>query len=259
MLQGERIQFILATIKTTGTVRVAELAKTLGTSENSIRRDLRQLELQKCVNRIHGGAVLVEHGGDPIVPLRDRTSLQPKQKQAIARKAMELVVPGSTIILDSGSTTYALAELIERKADSRMKVITNAIDIATLLSRNDAIELLLPGGTLLVETGSLVGPFAEAFFPRIHADIGFFGATAFSLKTGFTNNNMIETGVKRTMVASAKRIVALLDSSKLGRESTYPFADRADVIVTSEGVHSSTAQAIRDRGIELIIAPLLPA
>ena len=81
----------------------------------------------------------------------------------------------------------------------------------------------------------------------------------FSLLTGLTNNNMIESGVKRTMVASAKRIVALLDSSKLGRESTYPFADRGDVIVTGEGVHSSTAQAIRDRGIELIIAPLLPA
>jgi DeoR/GlpR family transcriptional regulator of sugar metabolism len=108
LLQGERLQIILSTIKKHGIVRTDELARSLGASENSIRRDLRQLEERQIVNRIHGGAVLADHSGDTIVPLSERSHIETEQKRSIASAAAELVMANSTIVLDAGSTTSLL-------------------------------------------------------------------------------------------------------------------------------------------------------
>lgn len=259
LLQGERLQIIISNLKKSGVVRVDELSKILSTSENSIRRDLKRLEEQKIVERIHGGAILINQREDEIVPISKRSRIHTDEKLSIALAALELIEPNMTITLDAGSTVSALAEKINENITFPLTIITNSLETAAILEKNTNFEMLVSGGAISQNQRSLIGPYAESFFGRIHADMLFLGASGIAEKTGLTNSNMVEVGVKRAMIASARRTIALLDSSKIDHIATYPIADIDDIdtVITDTEVSDATIATLKSYKQSLVIAKSL--
>jgi len=158
MLIDERRQHMLAKIQRDGRVLVSELSDALGISRITIRKDLDYLQSKGLVQRTHGGALSAQSSALLDPSLREKEQKQSKEKQRIAEAAALLVEEGLCVLLDSGTTTTAIARELRRF--SRLTVITNAVNIATELAGTD-FEVILTGGTLRKNSFSLVGPLAE--------------------------------------------------------------------------------------------------
>ncbi|MCV7279540.1 DeoR/GlpR transcriptional regulator [Mycolicibacterium flavescens] len=222
-------------------VESAELARYFGVSAESIRKDLAQLEARGLLRRVHGGAVAPQRRSDePAVGTRTERSAQ---KTAIARRALELVPDGGSLLLDAGSTTLRLAELLP--ADRGLVVYTNALPLATvLLQRGVAVVTL--GGRVRPETGAAVGPLTVAALSGLNLDVAFLGTNALSFERGLTTPDADEAHVKRAMLAAARQRVFLVDASKFGRESLARHADldEVDVLVTDASEHRDRLAAL---------------
>ena len=158
MLIDERRQYILGLLQSDGRVLVAELSRQLGISQITIRKDLDHLEGKGLIQRTHGGALPVQTGAlfDP--SLQEKQKQHSHEKQRIAAAAARLVQEGQCVMLDSGTTTTAIARALRRF--SQLTVITNAVNIAAELAGTN-FEVILTGGTLRKNSFSLVGPLAE--------------------------------------------------------------------------------------------------
>jgi DeoR family transcriptional regulator of aga operon len=252
MLIEERRQHILALVQQNGRVLVEDLSRDLGISRITIRKDLDQLQDRGLLLRTHGGALLPQSGAlfDP--SLKEKETRHSQEKQRIADAAVALIQEGQCVLLDSGTTTTAIARALRRF--SRLTVITNAVNIAADLSGTD-FEVVLTGGTLRRNSFSLVGPLAEEVLAEIHADVLFLGVDGFDLKAGLTTPNIMESRVNRAMVNAATTTVAVCDSTKFGRRSLSKIVDPTAVhhIITDVGLPRSTADAVRDLGIRLTL------
>lgn len=216
MLIEERRQHILAIAQSEGRVRVRDLSKALGISQITIRKDLDYLQAKGLLQRSHGGALPAQPGAlfDP--SLQEKEKSHHPEKERIGNAAAEMVKEGQCIMLDSGTTTTAVAHALKRFA--RLTVITNAVNIAAELTNTD-FEVILTGGILRKNSFSLVGPLAEDMLAEMHADILFLGVDGFDLEIGLTTPNLLESRVNRAMVTGATRVVAVCDSTKFDRRS----------------------------------------
>jgi DeoR family transcriptional regulator of aga operon len=216
MLIEERRQRILAIAQSNGRVLVRDLSKAFGISQITIRKDLDYLQLKGLLQRSHGGALPVQVGAlfDP--PLKEKEGSHHPEKGRIAQAAAEMVQEGQCVMLDSGTTTTAVAHALKRF--SRLTVITNAVNIAADLTGTD-FEVILTGGILRKNSFSLVGPLAEDMLAEMHADILFLGVDGFDVEAGLTTPNLMESRVNRAMVRAASKTVAVCDSTKFNRHS----------------------------------------
>lgn len=216
LLIDERRQHILALIQKNGRVLVGELSRTLGISQITIRKDLEYLQSKGLVQRTHGGALRIQSGAlfDP--SLQEKQKQHSQEKQRIAVAAAKMVEEGQCVMLDSGTTTAAIAS--ELKRFSQLTVITNAVNIAADLTTTN-LEVILIGGTLRKNSFSLVGPLAEDVLEEMHADILFLGVDGFDPEIGLTTPNFLESRVNRAMVKAARHVVAVCDSTKFERRS----------------------------------------
>lgn len=205
-----RRQAILDLLRRYGGMSTHELAKRLGVSEATIRRDLALLAQQGLLQRDHGGAFLSE--GEPPYALKLRQNRE--AKEAIAKKALELVSEGNTVILDSGTTTLALARLLAGKP---IRAIALDVPVAQAMAKGDT-EVLIVGGIVRNGFYSLVGSWACEFLEGLRADVFFMGADAFDLD-GVTNYTFEEAMVKRKAMAVSQATVLLADRSKWGRRA----------------------------------------
>jgi DeoR family transcriptional regulator of aga operon len=251
MLVEERRQHMLNLIQRDRRVLVSELSDTLGVSRITIRKDLDYLESRGLVQRTHGGALAPQSSALLDPSLREKEQKQLKEKQRIAEAAASLVEEGLCIILDSGTTTTAIARELRRF--SRLTVITNAVNIATELAATD-FEIILTGGTLRKNSFSLVGPLAEDLLSEMHADILFLGVDGFDLKVGLTTPNVLESRVNRAMVNAAARVVAVCDSTKFNRRSLALIAPPSAVhtVITDEQFSNEDMETLTSAGIEVI-------
>ena len=232
---------------------VKELGPRFETSQVTIRKDLEILHSRGLVYRTHGGALPVTTGALLDPSLREKEKLHRKEKQLIGAAAARLVREGESIVLDSGTTTTALARNLR---DFRhLTVITNAVNIAAELA-GTAIEVILTGGTLRENSFSLVGPLAEETLHRLSADICFLGVDGFDVHFGLTTPNLLEASVNRVMMEIAKRVVAVCDSSKFGRRSLSLIAPTSSMqqAVTDTRISKSDLKALADAGIEVTLA-----
>ncbi len=219
------------------------LAERFGGSLSTVRRVLDSLESRGIVRRHHGGASLVET--DALSLENDfvaRLQRQADQKFAIASLVAEQVQPGTTVILDGGSTTYAVARLL---AEKRVQVITNSLPVASLFGEVGHVETIVTGGNILGRLGVLVGPLCEASFEQVHADVAILGGTGLT-ENGVWNHNALVIAAQRKMIAAAERTVFALDASKLGRKAlslTAPFGPKM-TIVTNTPPAAPVQQAI---------------
>ena len=252
MLIEERRQHILSLIQKKGRVLVDELSVQLDLSKITIRKDLDYLQSKELLVRTHGGALPVHAGTLSDPPIEDKEELHHEDKLKIAKAAVSTISEGQCIILDSGTTTTAIArELLVFK---RLTVITNALNIAADLARSD-FEVILIGGSLRKNSMSLVGPLAEDVLREMHADVLFIGVDGFDTKIGLTTPNVLEARVNRAMVNAAERVVAVCDSSKFNRRSLSLIVDASAIhhVITDSNLSPEQARAIQDAGIQLTV------
>src|SRR5882757_1880146 len=216
MLIDERRQHILELIQHQGRALVSDLSEQLNISQITIRKDLDYLQSKGVIQRSHGGALRVQSSTliDPTLQEKQKHNI--REKERIAAAATKMVEEGQCIILDSGTTTTAVAERLKRF--KQLTVITNAVNIAAELAGTD-FEVILVGGTLRKNSFSLVGPLAEDNLEEMHADILFLGVDGFDLEVGITTPNFLESRIGRAMVKAARQVVAVCDSSKFNHRS----------------------------------------
>src|SRR6201996_1617626 len=216
MLIDERRQHILELIQSQGRALVSDLSEQLNISQITIRKDLDYLQSKGVIQRSHGGALRVQSSAliDPTLQEKQKHNL--REKERIAAAAAKMVEEGQCVILDSGTTTTAVAERLKRF--KHLTIITNAVNIAAELAGTD-LEVILVGGTMRKNSFSLVGPLAEDNLEEMHADILFLGVDGFDLEVGITTPNLLESRVNRAMVKAARHVVAVCDSSKFNRRS----------------------------------------
>ncbi len=252
MLIDERRQHILGLLQSDGRVLVAELSSQLGISQITIRKDLDHLEAKGLIQRTHGGALPVQTGAlfDP--SLQEKQKQHSHEKQRIAAAAARLVQEGQCVMLDSGTTTTAIAQALRRF--SQLTVITNAVNIAAELAGTN-FEVILTGGTLRKNSFSLVGPLAEDVLEEMHADILFLGVDGFDIEIGVTTPNVLESRVNRAMVKAARRVVAVCDSTKFGRRSLSRIVSPAAIhqVITDKNVPQQIVEALQSQNIEITI------
>jgi DeoR family transcriptional regulator of aga operon len=252
MLIDERRNHLLNLIQRDGRILVAEISDALGISRITIRKDLDFLESKGLVLRTHGGALSPQGSTLLDRSLQEKEQMQLKEKLRIAEAAASLVKEGQCVLLDSGTTTTAIARELRRF--SHLTVITNAVNIASELAGTD-FEVILTGGTLRKNSFSLVGPLAEEVLSEMHADILFLGVDGFDTKIGPMTPNVLESRVNRAMVKAATRVVAVCDSTKFIRRSLALIVPPKAIhtVITDDQLGSEDAERLRSAGIEVIL------
>lgn len=251
MYAPERQQQILDTARTDGRVEVVVLAERFGVTPETIRRDLSALERRGQLRRVHGGALPMDVlEPEPTVDLR-RVRFS-EEKQRIAERAVQEIRPGATVLLDSGTSTAAIAGLLP--ADAELTVITNSVSTAAMLAERPGIELLLLGGRVRPRTGAAVGAWLEHALTDVCVDVAFLGTNGYHVDRGFTTPDQVEAAAKRAMLAAARQVVVAADSSKAGQVSLHRFAAPADValLITDTGLDEETAESLDAIGLDLI-------
>ncbi len=239
-----------------GFVRVRELSDRFGVSTVTVRNDLQTLEERRLAHRVHGGA-MAANASRGERPFEEVVSQRATEKSAIASAAAALVSSGESVLIDVGTTAAALAEALVARSDLfDLTVFTNGLKIALALeAAHPRITIVVTGGTLRPKQHSLVDPLACSLLQVLHADTVFLGCNGFDLGAGVTNVNLPEAAVKRSMIAAAARCVVLADSTKIGVRTLAPVCsiDAVDVLVTDSGINDVQLEAIRSRGVEVLV------
>lgn len=248
----ERREKIVELVNSLGTVSFAQLKAAFpDVSEMTLRTDLKALDEERRLVRVHGGAKSVEVvvGTDDFL-LRRALRCAPEKAQ-IAQKTLALLRPDMTIYLDSGSTTTALARLIP---DERFQIFTSSLSCANELLRLTRARVFLPGGFVNRYSQSLCGIEAVRTVGRINFDLALIGTTSFSDKTGFSCGMEEEAQLKRAVIAQAEQSYVLMDAGKVGLTSAFSFAtlDEVDGIVSDDGLPTALADACRARGKQVL-------
>jgi DeoR/GlpR family transcriptional regulator of sugar metabolism len=252
----ERQQQIYRLLEEHGRVLVADLAAAFGVSEQTIRKDLLTLEADRRAVRTHGGAIAVERGG-PELAFEVRSRIEADAKRRIGIAAARFVQDGETIALDASTTALEVARQLRLRRDwTALTVVTNGIRIAEQLAGHEGITILLPGGRMRWEALSVVGPWGDGFFRRINVSRAFLGAAGFTVQAGLTDATEEEAQIKRSMVASAGEVTAVIDGTKWGRATLATFCrtDRIDRIVSNEPLPPGLADAAAREQVELVVA-----
>ena len=252
MLNEERRRSILELLNRDGRVFVKELAHQFQTSQVTIRKDLESLHEQNHLHRTHGGALPCREGALEDPTLREKEQQHRKEKLHIATAAARMVNEGQVVILDSGTTTTAIARAL--RVFKKLTVVTNAVNIAVELA-GTPIDVILTGGTLRKNSFSLVGPIAEETLAHLNADILFLGVDGFDARHGLSTPNLLESKVNRMMAEIAKRTVAVCDSSKFGRRSLSLIMETSAIqqVITDRGISKSDLRVLKEAGVEVTI------
>jgi len=252
VLNEERRRALVDFVNQNGRALVRDLARKYSSSEITIRRDLELLHNRGLIYRTHGGALPIRAGIDSDRNLSERERQHPREKQRIAAAAAKLVREGQSVVLDSGSTTTAIARTL--RGFQHLTVITNAINIASELS-GTSLDVILTGGMLRANSYSLVGPIAEESLRRLKADILFLGVDGFDTQTGVSTPNLLEAQLNRLMVQIAARVIAVCDSSKFGRSSLSSIVPLSNIhgVITDHQIPSQHLRALKKVGNETIL------
>lgn len=244
----DQIHFLL---QEHGNLTVTDLALRFNVSEMTIRRDLKNLAALGFVQREHGRAIF--NDAPPMDTLHMlRLGEASIEKTKIGRLAATLVETGDSIILDAGTTTLALAQALCTKCI----VITNSIPIASILGNKEGITLLMTGGEVRGGTYALVGAMSRSAFIGFSADKLFLGASGVSIEKGLSTANMPESEVKQAMIKSAKEVILVAHSAKIGKVSFHTFApwELINTLVTDVGLPIHIKEELEELGVQVLLA-----
>ncbi|HZJ88329.1 MAG TPA: DeoR/GlpR family DNA-binding transcription regulator [Sphaerochaeta sp.] len=253
MFQDQRREKILQLLQENGSCRVQELKKLFKVSEPTIRSDLESLEKTGLITRQHGGAYLNALAAAPLsltLPSRGHD----EEKARIGKKAAEFVNNGDNIILDSGTTVSEMVRHISTRHN--LSIVTNALNIALQLGMEPTNNVLVVGGEFKPPTFSLTGEKGLDLFENLYVEKLFLATGGFSLDAGLTYPSFTDLAIKRAMIASAKTIYLLADSSKLERVlfASLGSANKIKYLVTDDGIDPEYIKKLKAVGITVIIA-----
>ncbi len=252
-----RRQTILGLLREAGELQLDELAARLSVSLNTIRNDFDTLEAEGLLKRVRGGATLPPNPDEqPDVgdkAFLSRCAINRRAKQRIARWAAELVEDGDTILLDASSTVYHVARSLQDRRN--LTVITNGVEVGRLLSRNPSNTVLIIGGRLAPGGAAVTGLFGERLLNGLHVKTAFVSCTGFTLEAGLTEAALDEAPLKSKMLATAGKVVALVDSSKFGKVDLTPFASVAQIshIFTDSDLDPAWVEKLRTAACRLTV------
>jgi DeoR/GlpR family transcriptional regulator of sugar metabolism len=236
-LARQRQAFILERVREQGGVRVADLVRALGVSDMTVRRDLELLDERGLLEKVHGGAAMIE-GSSKFEPgFTIKSAMMEREKAGIAEAAVAFVEPGTAIAISAGTTTFALAR---RLVDiPGLTVVTNSVPVADVLYRDGRGDqtVILSGG-VRTPSDALVGPFAVDVIRSLHVDTVFMGVHGMDLRSGFTTPNILEAETDRALIQAGRRLVLLADHTKWGviGISSIGRLQEADALITDAGL-----------------------
>jgi DeoR family transcriptional regulator of aga operon len=255
MTPQTRLSRILDIINSRGEAQIADLSTSLGVSDMTIRRDLDALALNGKVIRTHGGAAL---SGRVVFDFQfmQRSREHEAAKQQIAVIAASLVKDGQSVLLDSGTTTLAVAHAL--KAKKRLTVITTSLPIASELQHCEHIDLILLGGALRREAPDLIGPLTENNLEQLKADIAFIGADAVDTHGKAYNKSMAVARMLTRMATSARQVYVVADSTKIGHTALSRFGTLKgwNGLITDNDLPSLQVAALHKAGCKVLQPPL---
>jgi DeoR/GlpR family transcriptional regulator of sugar metabolism len=255
VLAQQRQQAILDLVHQHGGVRVSELVRLFNVSDMTIRRDLEALAERGLVDKVHGGATGMSAGSTEEPGFAAKSVRQQAEKEAIARKAAELVQPGTAVALSAGTTTWALARVLTEVPG--LTVVTNSLPVAEVLHRSgrDDQTVVLTGG-VRTPSDALVGPVAVSAIRSLNVDLLLMGVHGFTTHAGFTTPNLLEAETDRALVGAARRLVVLADHTKWGviGISTIARLRDADILVTDTGLDPGARAELAAEVGELMVA-----
>lgn len=254
----ERHEYILQQLSLHGRVEVKALVDYFNTSEVTVRADLRKLEKENKLKRFHGGAQSLDSLPHTIkepeseIKLESRYKINASAKERIAVAAADMVSPGSSVILDSGSTTHLVANHIAEHGG--VIAITNNLPAAQALADAPNTTLVICGGTYRAKTKSLHGTKAEQCLDGVSADMLFIGADGIEPDKGITTFNE-GYSISAVMAACAQSIVAVVDSTKVGRVgfNRVLATETIDILVTDDGIKGEQVQAFEEKGVKVVV------
>ncbi|MFZ1467442.1 MAG: DeoR/GlpR family DNA-binding transcription regulator [Paracoccaceae bacterium] len=235
-----------------GTARVQSLASTLDVSDETIRRNLRRLAEGGLVQKLHGGARLVERAVEADLQTRIQENAGPKRR--IAQEVARLVADGTSLFLDVGSTTNHIADALQSHAD--LSIVTNSVAVAFKLAMRNGNRVFFAGGELRANDGGSFGPEALEFLQNFRLDLAVISTSAICPQRGFLFSDLSEAQLARTMVQNASRCVVAADSRKFRRTAPISLGDprQIDVLVCDEVPPPEIQDAAREWGTKICIA-----
>lgn len=248
----ERRSMIISQLNEKKSILVQEIAPFFGVTEETIRRDLKELENQGLLTRTHGGAVLSDDSNVE-APIEIREGINIAGKDTIGKEAAKLINYGDTIILDASTSSLFVAKHLKDKKG--LTVITNAEKVIFELSGCEDINLISTGGILRHKSLSYVGRAAENSLVNYYADKVFFSCKGFSPVRGLSDSNEQESGMRKTMLKCSKRAIFLCDHTKfdkVGYTTTAGLVD-IDLIITDSALPTDWVESIESNGIKIII------
>jgi len=245
MLTTQRKHLILSRLAMQGQIVARELAEELGTSEDTIRRDLRELAQQGKLQRVHGGALPASVAtGD----LRVREQVSSQEKQALGRHGAQLIKPGQVVMVDGGTTAIQLARHLP--PDLRATVITHSPNVAVELAAHPHVDIIVLGGRLFRHSMVNVGVSVIEAASRYRADLFFLGVTGVHPEAGLSTGDAEEADVKRALHARAAETIVLASSEKLLSASPFVVAPMhtLSLLIVPDDTPPKTVKALRAGG-----------
>jgi DeoR/GlpR family transcriptional regulator of sugar metabolism len=252
MLSQQRQDQIYSLIKQRKSALVTELSEALGISMSTVRRDLTELEERGLVQRVHGGAILIQAEGEPPVMLRADQNAEAKTR--IAAAAAALVHDGDTIILTSGSTVMAMLPFLV--ARQNLTIITNVINVAYRLASYPHISVVVLGGWLRHSEFSLLGHLTQESLKDLYASRIFHGTFGLDPGYGLTGTYVQEVETDRYLINAAAQLIVLADASKfehIGPIRLVPI-DRIHTLITEPGAPGAILAQLESRGVRVVLA-----
>jgi len=249
---NERHTQILNILHNQGSVMVTDLAEKLAVSSVTIRKDLTYLEEQKLLYRTHGKAILI----DPYINNRhvsEKEKLFMEEKRLIGIEATKLIKPNDSILIASGTTMHAFARHINPKEN--LTVITSALTVSSILSKNKRIDVIQLGGFLRNSSVSTVGDYAIQMLNDFSCSKLFMGVDGLDLDYGITTTNAMEALLNRAMIEISQKVIVLTDSSKFDKRGFSKICDNdhVDQVITDDKIPRKILEGLKEQGIEVTV------
>ena len=250
MLSVTRINEIRNIIQKNKSVLVSDLAKRYDVTEETIRRDLKQLEKEGILTRVYGGAYSLE-GVQNDVTVRLRKNILSEEKDVIAGQCLRFINDGDSIFLDGSTTASSLANLI---LDRSLSVVTNSLMIAQVLSSSSSINLFLIGGKYNGNSMTFTGTTATETLKEYFVDKAFISCRNISPDKGLTDSDQEQALIRKTAIQNCNHSFLIADHTKLGHNSFYKVADlkEIDTFITNRPIDASWAQIMGKDRVEVI-------
>lgn len=251
MLYNERAEVILQQLQLQSTVKVTELSQLLQVSVDTVRRDLKNMEQEGRIKYVRGGACLPEDRNS-FSNFTGREIIHSEWKREAARKALTYIKEGDVVALNSGTTNTVLAQELAG-VNLKFTVVTNNYAAMNILMQNPMIRLIAIGGTMDPLERSTYGTVCEEEFAAYHPDVAFLSINAVNYQDGYTDFRLDEIGVIQLLARTARKVIAVMDSSKLGqcskRLALSP--EQVDLLLMDDHIPTEVKEKYRRKGIEI--------